>query len=669
MLNSTRYLVVTLIAMIGVIALGLQVRSSEAGDERTYVGQETCLTSGCHAGAYHDSSDYQGAAAFRETMHQKIHQRPSPESVVIDNYFEGDSVVKEIIPTRYAPIPGQDTLLVYFSKSADRKDYYIQMKISEQPDSTPKMKVAYTYGGNGWIQRFLLEINGSHYIVPFQYVLPGYRQRTPVGGTFWFLDWNYWLTIDSTTSEARFLTFNSNRFREVSWDKNCASCHVNGFDITRRVTNGGADTAWQATWVGVVEEDSALTDQNIKIGCESCHGPGSEHVASPSKTNIVAPGTWAMTKEATDLKLALCNQCHNRMKSTLATHRYPYDEANRRPYIPGQPLDSFIQDWWKGMNVWPDRVTSYAHHQTGQDYMRSKQYANHVYKNGCWDCHTVHTNGKDNLPYQLDRDWYSLDDGEGCMSCHGSAAPSQTPALEDLRGTTTYNGRTVNAHSMHSPEISQCVNCHYTKTASIGFLDLPTKTLYEFTDHSFKVIRPSATLSLQKTGIGMLNTCAESCHRNTRGSRNLDPSLPAAPAFGTFDRANRVGTWNDSADVILADSLWFRYQQMYARYVSAAPETGVTALGLAVSAVAPNPFRDATKITFTVARPSHIELGIFDMRGTLVRSLVGGPHAPGGYSATWDGTGELGVVLDPGAYIVRLTAGGASVSKKVVLVR
>ncbi|HVK40257.1 MAG TPA: FlgD immunoglobulin-like domain containing protein [Candidatus Kapabacteria bacterium] len=667
MATTTRYLIVLLLAIAGVTAIGMQLRSSEAGADRTYVGQETCMTSGCHAGAYHDSSDYQGAAAFRQTMHQQIHLRPSPQSVVIDNYFEHDSVLKSLLPTRYAPIPGKDTLIVEFSKSADRKEYFIQMRISNQPDSTGRMKVAYTYGGNGWIQRFLINIDGSHYIVPFQYIMPGYRQRSAVGGTFFFLDYPYWIRTDSNTSEARFIDKSSNTFRSMSWDKNCASCHVNGFDVVKRVR--GTDTSWNAQWVGVAEEDSTLIDQNIKIGCESCHGPGSEHVANPSKTNIIAPSQWPMTVAGTDLKLDLCNQCHNRAPSTGRTHRYPYDETNGRPYIPGQPLKDYVADMFSGMNVWPDRVTSYAHHQTGQDYMRSPQYASHVYKNGCWDCHTVHQN-KEGLPYQLNKNWYSLNDGEGCLGCHGSTAGQQTPVQENLVGTTTYKGRTVNAHSMHSQEISQCVNCHYSKVASIGFLDLPTKSLYEFTDHSFKVIRPSATIALKGTGIGMVNTCAESCHRNGRGSRNYTPEMgPVAPAFGTTDLPNRIGTWNDAADVTLADSLWFHYQQMFSEYVSAAPETGVAPVALAVTSIAPNPFSAATKVTFTLARSSSIELAVYDIRGRFVRTLAGGQHGAGAFSVTWDGTGELGVQLDPGTYVVRLRAGAATVSEKVVLVR
>lgn len=622
------------------------------------------MSSNCHEGAYSTTSDYQGAVAFKQTMHQRIHLRPSPETVVFDNYFEGDSVVKQYLS--FAPIPGQDTLAVYFSKSADKKDYFVQMKISGQPDTTPKMKVAYTYGGNGWIQRLLININGSHYVVPFQYVLPGYRQRTTQGGAFYFIDYAYWIALDSVTGTVKFLQQNSNKFRGNSWDKNCAFCHVNGFQVDRRVT--GTDTSWLASWAGVAESDSAVTDQNIKIGCESCHGPGSEHVTNPSKNNIVAPGTWPMTREGTDLKLALCNGCHTRAASNLGIHRYLYDDINSKPYVPGQLLDSFVASLFNGMQRWADGVTSYAHHQTGQDFLISEQYKDHVYKNGCWDCHTVHQN-KQGLPYQMNKNWYSLQDGEGCMSCHGSTGSQQTPPQANLLETTTYNGRTVNKHSMHTAEISQCVNCHFTRAASIGFIQLQSKPLFEFTDHSFRVIKPNATRIYKDAGparLGMINTCSESCHRNGRGTRNMDQSTPEAPAYGTVD--TKVGTWNEPSDLALADSLWFHYQTMF-QYVGATPETGGNAIALAVTSVVPNPFQTTTKITFTIARASRIELDLFDLNGNLLRSLAAGPHTPGTYSVVWDGKGELDVPLTSGTYVIRLRAGGAIASEKVSLVR
>lgn len=639
------------------MSVALRLSSQEPPLAATYVGQETCLASGCHAGPYGEKSDFQGAGPFRETMHQKIHLRPTPQTVVIDRLFEKDTVIRKVITQVRAP--GKDTLLISLSKSADRTDYLMRFSFSGGGDSTPFMKVAYTYGGNGWIQRYLIEIGGSFYVAPFQYILPGYKERTSYGGGFYYLDMDRWFEVDSITLEGRFYQWSSNQFRKQSWDKNCSQCHVNGFDIEQRVN--GADTSWLARWVGARSGDSALQDQNILIGCESCHGPGSEHAANPTASNIFSPGALPKTMAGTDLKLDLCNQCHNRMVSTAGTYSFAYDEENRRPFVPGNSLKEYIRDEFSAMRIWGDKMVSYAHHQAGQDFLRSAPYQKHVFKDGCWSCHRVHSTGKDGLPYQLDRNWYTLRSGEGCLSvgCHAS------------HGDTAYSpivGRTVNRHTQHSQSASACVNCHFTKVATIAFDDLPNKPLYEFSYHGFKVIRPNATREFMNGAVpGMLNTCAESCHRNGRGSRNRNDSVPEAPAFGTVDR--NYGSWREQSDLDLADSLWFHYQRLYAEYLSATRESSAHEGASRITSVAPNPSSGPVSVGFTLAASGGIELGVYGSTGNLVRTLAAGRHAAGSYSVRWDGNDELGGAAPNGAYLLRLVTPAGRITRKVVLAR
>jgi len=61
----------------------------------------------------------------------------------------------------------------------------------------------------------------------------------------------------------------------------CVKCHVTGYE-----KDGGFI-------------DNELTPEMAGVQCEVCHGPGSEHVSTPSTTNTVKePGA------------ALCRQCH-----------------------------------------------------------------------------------------------------------------------------------------------------------------------------------------------------------------------------------------------------------------------------------------------------------------------------------------------------------------------
>jgi hypothetical protein len=654
------------LALVLPIALAVAATSGTEGTaERTYVGQESCMSAGCHAGPHGDGSIYAGAEPFRETFHQKIHRRPTPETVVLDSYFENDSVVNYYV-TQVA-IAGKDTLKVEFSKGAGPTDYFIQMRFSEGGDSTARMRVEYTYGGAGWLERYLVKIDDSYYVMPFQYKLPAYAERSDSGGAFFFLDLNKWFSFDASTGEMKFFKPNTNQFRAQSWDRNCSACHVNGFDIATVVRNGGADTAFKALWVGRVEGDSALQDQNISIGCESCHGPGSEHLSNPIASTIISPKRWGTSREATDLKLDLCNQCHIRVKSTGRIYNYPYDDSLKRPYIPGTPLSAYYDDIHADMNHWPDN-SAYAHHQSGQDFLVSKPYAAHVFNDGCWSCHTTHTNGKNGLPYQLRENYFSMNDGEGCLTCHGSAGPSRTPALVDMSLTETRGSVAFNLHTQHPASVSQCVNCHFTKTASIGFVDLPRHRLYEFSSHHFRVIRPSLTRAYRNGGfVGMMNTCAESCHRNGRGSRNSAPTEPIATDYGISDPS--YGNWKEPTDIALADSLWYHYQRMYSQYVGAVrlPGNDVGTTGLL--STAPNPMSSSTTVRFDLARRAAISLEVFDINGDPVRLLAAGEHAAGSYSQQWDGGDEMGAAVPNGTYIVRLSVDRKVYSRKIVVLR
>jgi hypothetical protein len=528
-------------------------------------------------------------------------------------------------------------------------------------DSLPPLRVAYTYGGNGWIQRYLLEVDGSHYVAPFQYVLPGYRKRVDSLGAFYFLDMARWLTVDFTTNgEAKFFDINSNSFRATTWDRSCSPCHVTGTSI-QTVVNG-TDTSYRSMWVGR-GTDSAKQDQNALVGCESCHGPGSAHVADPFKpASIINPASWSHDRAGTDLRLDLCGNCHYRAKSTGGTFNYPFDEANQQHYIPGRPIRDYVKDMFTGMNTWPDRFTSYAHHQTGQDFLRSKMYEEHAMKNGCSDCHSVH-HSKPGLPYQLKSNYYSLETGQGCISCH-----------ETKNQTVEIDGRRVNAHSRHPQSMSQCVNCHMTKTASIGFLDIPgnqywefSKRLYEFSSHSFRVIRPSATREYASAGIniGMMNTCSESCHRNGRGSRNSNDSIPEAPTWGIWD--NMYGVWNERSDLQLADTLWYFYQRMYPGIADV--KSGTISLSTSLNSVSPNPFTSTTEISYSLAREEELTLEVYDARGRSVRTLVDGRREAGHYRTSWDGTDHLGARLPAGVYFIRMKSSLGSSEQRVILSR
>jgi hypothetical protein len=84
----------------------------------------------------------------------------------------------------------------------------------------------------------------------------------------------------------------------------------------------------------------------------------------------------------------------------------------------------------------------------------------------------------------------------------------------------------------------------------------------------------------------------------------------------------------------------------------------------------PNPFNPATEITFELPRQGPVRLHVFDVSGRLVRTLVAGATLPAGVRAlAWDGTGDGGLNLASGVYLVRLEALGLVQVQRAVLVR
>jgi hypothetical protein len=82
----------------------------------------------------------------------------------------------------------------------------------------------------------------------------------------------------------------------------------------------------------------------------------------------------------------------------------------------------------------------------------------------------------------------------------------------------------------------------------------------------------------------------------------------------------------------------------------ATPVPAVTALMPA----APNPFRGATTLAFSLARPGAVELAIFAVDGRRVRTLSREALEAGTYRPVWTGMDDHGQAVRPGIYYARL---------------
>ncbi len=217
-----------------------------------------------------------------------------------------------------------------------------------------------------------------------------------------------------------------------------------------------------------------VTEWNV--GCEKCHGPGSLHVANPTKTNIVNPETLDAVR-GNDV----CMQCHTQgqpLSNPIDGKYYDWPVG----YLPGQRL----ADYWKLEEIKPGvtnfyqfaDLTAHKNRMQGNDFVQSTMYHRQL---RCFDCHQVHGDTPSNL---------RKPGNELCLSCHANDKDNAA----GLKGT-------VSEHTHHAEGSagSQCVACHMPtieQTIKDNFVAA----------HTFRFITPKET---EQSGIP--NPCT-SCH-------------------------------------------------------------------------------------------------------------------------------------------------------------
>lgn len=108
---------------------------------------------------------------------------------------------------------------------------------------------------------------------------------------------------------------------------------------------------------------------------------------------------------------------------------------------------------------------------------------------------------------------------------------------------------------------------------------------------------------------------------------------------------------------------------VYGENLSAVDETPA-ALPAARLSNHPNPFNPRTVLRFETARTGAVRIGVFDLRGRRLRSLVDETLGAGAHEVVWDGRDDAGRDLASGQYFARLeVAGQPPATRKMTLLR
>ena len=244
-----------------------------------------------------------------------------------------------------------------------------------------------------------------------------------------------------------------------NWNFMCAECHSTGVEKNYDLASNRYATTWN----------------EIDVGCEACHGPGSLHVrwsesgADPTRrgrgfaVDLRNDALWQFSGESPIARRARPRTSHAEIDTCARCHA-------RRANIAEPAPDGAFLDAYR-----PALLDADLYHADGQiqnevyvwgSFLQSRMYAAGV---TCSDCHDPHALAID----EPDR---------ACVACHEP---------------DTFSTKAHHHHGEDSPGAS-CVACH-----------MPAQTYMEIDprrDHSIRIPRPDLTQKVESP-----NACTQ-CH-------------------------------------------------------------------------------------------------------------------------------------------------------------
>lgn len=330
-----------------------------------------------------------------------------------------------------------------------RKDGKYYLNTQDETGTYRDMEVKYIFGFTP-LQQYLVAFPGGR--------LQATRMSWDTKGKKWFHQY-----AGENIPAGDWLNWTGNG---QNWNTMCASCHSTH-------VKKGYDS----------ETDSYQTTYNdINVSCESCHGPGKNHIeyiqgAAYKRGKKISGSLLQMYKNANRMtNINQCGYCHAR-RTDITENPLPGHEV-LHDYIPELPTTEFFFADGQ-MN---DEDYNYT------PFLQSKMFQRGVQ---CTDCHSPHS-GK-----------LKFDGATVCAQCHASD-------LYESEKHTLHKAGTVGVN---------CISCHMPSKLYMGN-DLRH-------DHSFRIPRPDLTVKY-----GVPNTC-NSCHSNKSAQWSADA---IAKGYGTAPR-------------------------------------------------------------------------------------------------------------------------------------
>jgi predicted CXXCH cytochrome family protein len=365
--------------------------------DKAFVGSNSCA--GCHTQAY---QDWQGSHHDQAMQHATA------------------ATVKGDFNNRSFQAPGNNAV---FSTKAD--GFYA--RLAGTNGQVNEHKILYTFGTEP-LQQYLVAFAG------------GRLQQLPVA---WNTLTNQWFDPqpELLAQPGEWVHWSEGG---KNWNGMCADCHSNNVEKNFDLASNSYST----------------TVAELNVGCESCHGPGRDHIAAVSSANFdAAIDKLHLSMKVGESSLAVvdqCGRCHARRQQL--TNKFEHGSS--------QLLDHYL----------PQLLTPPTYHSDGQildevfvygSFVQSKMYHSGV---GCVDCHQPHS-------VKLKAEGNQL-----CVGCH-SSEQFDTPKHHH-HGTNPSQSLTLPKDNLQG---TQCIDCHMPGRLYMG-------NDYR-RDHSFRIPRPDLSVT------------------------------------------------------------------------------------------------------------------------------------------------------------------------------
>jgi tetratricopeptide (TPR) repeat protein len=258
-----------------------------------------------------------------------------------------------------------------------------------------------------------------------------------------------------------------------NWNAMCAECHSTDLRKNFDIQSNTYETTWS----------------EISVGCEACHGPGSDHVAwatlpEMGRPEVANAALSVKTNGLTSAKqIQLCAPCHSRRMSlddNIHSHADFLDYAIPQLLSEGM----YFSD---GQIL--DEVYVYG------SFVQSKMHAREV---RCSDCHDVHSIKRIKKGNDL------------CLQCHKAAIyDTSDHHFHKKPGEAGKPIRAKDGNVLFDVGTgASCEACHMPGRTYMGVDYRP--------DHSFQIPRPDLSIELETP-----NACSR-CHKDQSVQWSLD---------------------------------------------------------------------------------------------------------------------------------------------------